>query len=71
MEKVYMSEKELKTLSLYYEKKTNEATILNYTEEEIIKYFHLSNENKVYTLEEIERQKEDLGLIKELQLFNK
>lgn len=71
MEKVYMSEKELKTLSLYYEKKTNEATILNYTEEEIIKYFHLINENKVYTLEEIERQKEDLGLIKELQLFNK
>lgn len=66
-----MSEKELKKLPLFYERKTTEANILDYSEKEIIKYFHLVNENKVYTLSEMERQEEDLKSIKELLIFKK
>ncbi len=71
MEKVYMSEKELTKMPLYYKIKTTEATILEYSKKEIIKYFYSTSDNKVYTLEEIERQEEDLKLIKEFLLFNK
>lgn len=65
-----MKENQLNSLPLYYDKKTNEANILDYNKEKIIKYFHLINENKVYTLKEIEKEK-DLKIIKELLVFKK
>lgn len=71
MERLYKKEKQLKNLPLYYPNKTSEATILDYSETEILKYFHCINENKVYTLEEMERQEKDLKLVKELLIFKK
>ncbi len=71
MERLYKTENELNQLPLYYEKKTNEAAILDYNKKEIIKRFHSMNENKVYTLYEIDRQRHDLEMVEELLLFQK
>lgn len=39
MDKLYIKEKELMKLPLFYENSTNEAIILNYSDTEIIKLF--------------------------------
>lgn len=71
MERLYTNEKQLEKLPLYYQNKTSEATILDFSKTEILKHFHWINENKVYTLEEINHQEEDLRLVKELLIFKK
>lgn len=72
MDKLYLPQNEFDLLIPYCDDNSHqEATILDYSETEIIKHFHMLYENKVYTLEEIESQRENLELIKELLLFKK
>ena len=71
MQRLQMSEKELQKLPLYYAKKTNEATLYEYSKSEIIKKFHNPSDNKIVTLYEIEKQQNDLITIEELLIFKK
>ncbi len=71
MERLQMSEKNIEELPLYYGKKTNEATLYEYSKTEILKKFNYPSDNKITTLYEIEKQKRDLESVEELLIFKK
>lgn len=71
MKSIYLTEEEIKKYPPFVLTKTNEAEILNYSETEIIKHFHYYNENKVYTLGQMEKYESDLKLVPELLIHKK
>lgn len=69
MERIYLKEEDLRKYDLFCKNGTNEARIYDYNDKELIKYFHSIGDNKIDTLEEIDRQRCDLALVKELLIY--
>ncbi len=70
MEHIYLSKENIQNLPFLSNCNSNEAYIFNYNEKELIKLFYFLSNNKIYTLELIDRYYQDFKLIPEL-LFHK
>ncbi len=71
MQKLEIKEKKLLQLPYFYHEKTNEAVILEYNDQELVKIYNYIDKNKIFTLELIDQYREVLEQIEELLLFQK
>lgn len=66
MQKIQLSREEILKYPTFVSGKSNEAIIKEFNNTELIKLFHYYSEYKIETLEEIEKERKNFSLIKEL-----
>lgn len=71
IKRVYFSDSNIEKLPKYKNRKTNESTILSLNDNELLKLFDYISDNKLKTLDLMERNIESLKLVKEFLLFHK